>query len=142
MSEQKRLLRSQSGRMVGGVCAGLARYLSVDPLWIRILFGALALINLFGVFLYLILWIIIPDEAGRNLTSEEAVRANLNDIGRQFQSTVQSIGAASGSVIVGLFLVGVGAWFLLKMFFPLLDVNLLWPVALIGVGIYLLLRRR
>jgi len=142
MSEQKRLLRSKSDRMLGGVCSGLGRYLGMDPLLIRIGFGALALINGFGLLLYFVLWIVIPDEAGRELSSEDAVRANLSDMSQQLQSTVQSIGATRGSMIVGLFLIGAGVWFMAKMIFPTLNLDLFWPVILIGAGLFILLRRR
>jgi len=142
MSDQKRLLRSQTNRMLGGVCAGLASYLGVDPLLIRFAFGALGFINGFGVILYCVLWIIIPDQAGSELASEDAVRANLSDMRNQLQTTVQSIGATRGSMLVGLFLIAAGLWFLAKIVFPHLNVALFWPLIFIGAGVFLLLRRR
>jgi phage shock protein C len=142
MSEQKRLLRSRTNRMLGGVCAGLANYLGMDPLLIRVAFAALGFVNGFGVILYFVLWIIIPDEASRELASEDAVRANLSDMRHQLLSTVQSIGATRGSMLVGLFLIATGAWFLAKIVFPDLNVALFWPLIFIGAGLFLLLRRR
>lgn len=59
----RQLRRSRDDRMVGGVCAGLARYLRVDPTLIRIGMVVLALIT-WGVALagYLIAWLIMPEE--------------------------------------------------------------------------------
>lgn len=58
----RRLYRSVGDRLVAGVAAGLADYLKVDPVWMRILFVALAFFT-GGVFLlvYLAAWILIPE---------------------------------------------------------------------------------
>lgn len=59
------LRRSRSDRMLAGVCAGLARYLKVDPTLVRVGFAVLAIIT-WGVALlaYLIAWIVMPEEEG------------------------------------------------------------------------------
>jgi len=60
----KRLYRSRSDRMVGGVLGGLGEYFGFDPRWIRIIFVALVVISDFGpaFILYLIGLIAIPEE--------------------------------------------------------------------------------
>lgn len=63
MSE-KRLTRVEDGRMIAGVCAGLANYLGVDATVVRLIFVLLALFAAGGVLLYLILWLIMPMEPG------------------------------------------------------------------------------
>jgi phage shock protein PspC (stress-responsive transcriptional regulator) len=57
---EKRLMRLEEGRMIAGVCAGLAQYFGVDPTLVRIIFVILALFGLGGVVLYLILWLVMP----------------------------------------------------------------------------------
>ena len=54
---QKRLYRDEQNKVLGGVCAGIANYLNLDPIIIRILW-----ILLFGIsfFAYLLLWIAVP----------------------------------------------------------------------------------
>lgn len=59
---EKRLTRMEDGRMIAGVCAGLARYFGVDPTVVRIIFVLLALFAAGGVLLYLILWLVMPVE--------------------------------------------------------------------------------
>lgn len=58
----KRLYRSRTNRVLGGVCGGIGNYMNVDPVLIRVAwvvgFFALGL----GFLAYLISWIIIPDE--------------------------------------------------------------------------------
>ncbi len=48
--------------MLGGVCGGIARYFDVDPVIIRLLWVAFALIFGAGVLVYLVAWILIPEE--------------------------------------------------------------------------------
>ncbi|HHF42799.1 MAG: PspC domain-containing protein [Candidatus Aminicenantes bacterium] len=58
----KKLFRSTTDKMLGGVCAGLAEYLDIDTSLVRLIFIALALMTalLPMVLFYLIAWIIIP----------------------------------------------------------------------------------
>jgi phage shock protein C len=56
----RRLYRSQTEKMVGGVCGGLAEALDIDPTIVRVAFVLLALLGGHGVLLYLILWIVMP----------------------------------------------------------------------------------
>jgi phage shock protein C len=59
---QKRLVRAQKERKIAGVCAGLGQYLTVDPVLIRIIIIALALMGGSGILIYLIAWIVMPLE--------------------------------------------------------------------------------
>ncbi len=56
----RRLYRSQTEKMIGGVCGGLAEVLDVDPTIVRVVFVLLALLGGHGLLLYLILWIVMP----------------------------------------------------------------------------------
>jgi len=59
-SRQRRLFRDTENGSLGGVCTGLAAYLNVDPVVIKILF-IIALFMGFGFFLYVVLWIVLPN---------------------------------------------------------------------------------
>jgi phage shock protein PspC (stress-responsive transcriptional regulator) len=61
-TETKRLYRSRTQRMIGGVCGGLANYLNADPTLIRLLMVLFALAGGPGLIAYLILWIVVPLE--------------------------------------------------------------------------------
>jgi len=56
-THQKRLYRDEQNKVLGGICAGIANYLNLDPIIIRVLW-----ILLFGIsfFAYLLLWIAVP----------------------------------------------------------------------------------
>ena len=58
----RRLIRPKEGRMVAGVCAGLAVYFNVDVNLIRLLFGVFTFFYGLGALLYLIAWAILPEE--------------------------------------------------------------------------------
>jgi len=58
---QKRLYRSTSDRMIGGVCGGIAEYFGIDPVLVRIIAVILLLPGgLPGLLPYLILWAVVP----------------------------------------------------------------------------------
>ncbi len=60
----KKLYRSRTNKMLGGVCGGLGEYFNVDPTLVRIGFVLLALPGgLPGVLPYIILWVIIPKQS-------------------------------------------------------------------------------
>lgn len=58
---QKKLYRSTDDVIVGGVCAGLAAYLGIEVVWVRIIFLILLFFTGFGVGLYLVFWILVPE---------------------------------------------------------------------------------
>jgi len=62
--EPKRLLRSNTNRVIGGVCGGIGEYFTIDPVIARIIFVLTAIFGA-GFLVYIILWIMMP-EAPRN----------------------------------------------------------------------------
>lgn len=60
----KRLVRIQKNKRIAGVCTGFGAYFSVDPVMIRVVAIALALLGGGGILLYLLAWIVMPLEDG------------------------------------------------------------------------------
>ena len=59
----KRLYRSTTDRILGGVCGGIGVHLDVDPIIIRIIWIILTCISLgIGIIAYIVCWILIPEE--------------------------------------------------------------------------------
>jgi len=56
------LRRNVRNRLLGGVAAGLAEYLDIDPVLVRIGFVVLAVLGGSGILLYLAGWLLIPAE--------------------------------------------------------------------------------
>ena len=69
----KRLLRPRDGRMVAGVCTGLAAYFGVDVNLVRLGFGVLTVFYGLGILVYLITWAILPEEGNDNSILESFV---------------------------------------------------------------------
>ena len=76
----RRLYKSRTDRMLGGVCGGLAEYFGIDPVIVRVIAVALVFAGGAGLLLYLAAWLLIPEEgsepgagAGRTATIVGAV---------------------------------------------------------------------
>lgn len=117
-ADQPRVLRrSRDDRVIGGVCAGLGRYLGVDPVLLRIAFVVLAIAGGGGVILYIVGWVLIPEEK-----PGEA-------LGAKPPSSAESL-----RLIAGGTLIAVGLLLLLNLSIPRIG-KYLWPLALIAIGI-------
>ncbi len=60
--ETKKLYRSRNGKAIAGICAGLGKYFQIDPVIIRLGFIFLALASGPGVIIYVIMWVVVPEE--------------------------------------------------------------------------------
>jgi len=56
----KRLYRSGKEKILGGVCGGIAEYLNVDPVLIRLLWAGAFFMKGVGLLMYILAWKIIP----------------------------------------------------------------------------------
>lgn len=56
------LLRARDGRLLAGVCEGIARYSGIDVTVVRLLFVATTLLGLAGLLVYVAAWVMIPEE--------------------------------------------------------------------------------
>ena len=128
MSSQK-LYRSSSDRMIAGVCGGLGKYFTVDPTLVRLVFLLLLVLGGSGFLLYLVLWIVVPDEQ-LGAAPQSVVQANTQEMAQS--------AARKGPLIFAVILIFLGIWFLLQ---NLLDIDLgqLWPVILFVIGLALLI---
>lgn len=59
---EKRLIRSRDDRMLFGVCAGVAHYLNIDPVIVRLVAVLLTLWNGVGLLVYLVLALVMSQE--------------------------------------------------------------------------------
>lgn len=156
--EPKRFYRSLSDRKIGGVAGGLAEYFVMDPLLIRLAFVVLTFLTGGGAFLlYLILWIVTPDNPVRTTPT-------MNQPDQNFQQTTYDPAADTaeppktetvystpqpptpptkkrnrGSWVGGLVLITLGALVLIDGLIPQINFWDFWPVILIAVGVGLLI---
>jgi len=58
-----KLHRSRNNRWVAGVCGGLGEYFNIDPTIIRLIWTVGTVFSMgFGIILYIIFWIVIPEK--------------------------------------------------------------------------------
>ena len=62
MANPKRLYRSRTDRKIAGICGGMGQYFGVDPVLFRVVWVLLLLGMGAGLLVYLVLWLIIPNE--------------------------------------------------------------------------------
>ena len=59
----KKLFRSSSESVIGGVCGGLGAHFNIDPAIIRVAFAVITLFWGSGLIIYGLLWILLPEQA-------------------------------------------------------------------------------
>jgi phage shock protein C len=69
----QRLMRSSTDKIIAGVAGGIAQYLAVDPVIVRIAFVALCFTGV-GILLYPVLWLVMPLEGQLNAQTSQSAR--------------------------------------------------------------------
>lgn len=159
MTSANTLLRSRSDTMIAGVAGGLARYLGVDPVLVRIAL-VLLLFSGPGLFIYLLLWLVMPQEpiatagapqpGGQVFVAEgtptQRLRIDPQPGPDGDEIPIQNLGGGQGAGgaiqrphLIGWVLIGLGAFITLQMIWPGAGA-ILFPAALIGAGVWLVRR--
>src|SRR4051812_15756038 len=89
-----RLTRSRDDRMIAGVAGGLADYLGIDPSLVRIAWVVLFLAGGLGLLIYIIMWIVVPEED--ELTPDELLAATSTASGAAPTPAGLAAGASPG----------------------------------------------
>lgn len=130
------LVRTPEDRLVSGVCAAVARHLRLDPLIVRGLFVALALIGV-GVLMYALLWVFLPQAETADVPDAAAAR-NATAAGR---TGGLRLDALRDKPSLAILLIGLGGALLLTQIGPFGQVQVLWPLVIVGVGLALIWRQ-
>lgn len=134
----KKLYRSRKDKIIGGVCGGLGKYFDIDPVLIRVLFVFLTFFHGSGLILYLILLIIVPQEPlipdeieiqeYTDFSSEQSIDYQQKNVG----------GREKTKKIFGIILLVIGSLLFLENFVSLLEFEIIAPLILILIGLYLI----
>lgn len=120
----KRLYRSRTSHVIGGVCGGLGEYFGIDPTFIRILAVLLVFADGISLWGYLIAWIIIP-------------RRPLEVAVAERESTDY---ASWNRYIPGAILILLGLFFLIQRSYWWWHIERFWPLLFIGLGLLFIFR--
>ncbi|NOU47251.1 MAG: PspC domain-containing protein [Bacteroidales bacterium] len=147
MTTTSGLHRNQHQKVIAGVCSGLAESLKIDTVIVRLIFVLLAVVVGGGIFIYIVLWIVLPEnpvyfppqdastDKSNDKQTEEPLgqRPNFDFVAEPADSKKNR-----RQLILGVVFIGLGMVLLLPSFFDNIDFADLWPLALIIVGIVLL----
>ncbi len=159
----QRLFRSPDDRILAGVAGGMAETYDLDPALVRVGWALLILVS-GGIFLvlYIIMALVVPlrpmDAPLPWATAFDAPGAPAATGGPDTAPTPPGAPAAaptppaydqwrygrrhrhdgSGALLVGLVLIGAGAFFLVRQYLPSINADLLWPLVAIAVGVLLI----
>ncbi|MEZ4813297.1 MAG: PspC domain-containing protein [Caldisericia bacterium] len=151
----KRLYKSRSDRVISGVCGGIAKYFSVDPTLIRVIWVISFLIGGVGFFGYIIAMIIIPTEPYSQKGSDKKVdvfesnTSSFSDDGFDTDSSFLNIDKSKAKsslpIILGAVLIGFGILVLASTlgFFDFRILGKIFiPVVIIGLGLFFVLNSK
>ena len=90
----KRLFRDPNDKVLGGVCSGLAAYFGIqDPIWVRLAFVIVSLTVGFGVLVYLLIWILVPEaKTAADRLAMRGEKANVQNIANMIERGLDDIG--------------------------------------------------
>ena len=142
--EKRKLYRSNTDKVIAGVCGGLGEYFEVDPTIIRIIFVILAVWGGAGIILYIIGIIIMPEKEGEKMKNNndktkktaQEIGDNIKAAAEDFRENIKDRNMEHrGGVVFGIIILLLGVMFLLRNFFSWFDFNVFWPVILIIIGL-------
>ena len=149
--ENRKLRRNPMNRVIGGVCSGLADFLGVDVALMRIAFVIAFLFASFGFWLYIILWIVLPENGqqttdnGQQSFGQSQSQSQSQSQGQSPQSESVSVSKSESkvkSIFAGAFIILIGLLFLVNNFIPINWVWKLWPLILVAIGIVMIVTAR
>ena len=123
---ENRLYRSRQDRILGGVCGGLAKYLQIDTILVRLFFIVFSLVGGIGPIAYLIMWVLVPSEeenptpnASAQVIDGEVMKERAETFKEEFVDVIRKPSRKS-SLYAGITLVIIGGYIFLK------NLNLPW----------------
>ncbi len=123
------LYRSRKNRIIAGVCGGIGEYLDIDPAIIRIAWLLLTFLGGMSIIVYILAWVVIPDEKSKKNVIEE------------WSSKEDKEKSNEVALMIGLFLVFIGVTSLMNNFgWWQLSWSYTWPAVIIIIGVILLIR--
>jgi phage shock protein PspC (stress-responsive transcriptional regulator) len=150
---ERRLTRNTRSAILGGVAAGFADYLEIDPVLARLIFVVLCLAGGSGVVLYLVCWLIMPrdDEVAAGgepppVAPADRFAGEVREAGERVVGRLKRSADSPGRsrMIAGVILIAIGALFLLDQFLPIawFSFQHLWPLVIIAIGVAILMQGR
>ncbi|ADY52791.1 phage shock protein C, PspC [Pseudopedobacter saltans DSM 12145] len=139
----KKLTRNTRDKVIAGVSSGLADYFQLDVIWVRIAFVLATFFGGTGLWIYIILWIAIPENRTVvfSFSGEEPPTPEDKFAGEKLK--IKEERNFNGKLIGGSLLIAFGSYFLLEEFDLLprwFSLDKLWPLIFIGIGLFIIFK--
>jgi phage shock protein PspC (stress-responsive transcriptional regulator) len=86
MADVKKLFRSETDKVIGGVCGGIGEYFAIDPTLVRVGFVIGVIVWGATFWLYLLLWLVVPTKSTASANVGDVMNANLKEMGQRLES--------------------------------------------------------
>ncbi len=136
----KKLTRNLNDKMLAGVAAGLAEYFQLEVTWVRIAFVLATFFGGGGLWIYIILWIAVPENSFSAVYEPQAHNDSIFSNLKKHKNSKEKI---NGNLIGGLILIALGSYFLLDEFNIIPDwfnIGKLWPLIFVFIGLSILFK--
>jgi phage shock protein C len=150
----KKLYLSKNDKKLAGVCGGIAEYFEIDSTLVRLLWVLFSFAGGSGVLAYIIAAIIMSEEPEYPaFESKESQSGNIDQesAGPNIQTGEEEKDLKTdkkhkkkdkNQFVIGILLIAVGLSFASRRFLPFfwLDFKMIWPIALIIFGVFIILK--
>ncbi|WFD11275.1 PspC domain-containing protein [Tepidibacter hydrothermalis] len=131
----KKVYRSIDDKVLAGVCGGLAKYFDIDSTIIRVLWILGFFAGGLGILAYIICAVIIPQES--------FVEYNMNkSTYNEAMPRYDEDRSKKNKVVLGSILVIIGVFSLIDEYLYWMDIEKLWPIIFIVIGIYIIVKKQ
>jgi|SRR5690554_70859 len=146
------LYRSRKNRMIAGIAGGLSEFFDLDLSLVRFLWVLAFFLGGGGFLAYIIAWVIIPEEpeysaqTAHTFSTEDRRKTlvlprETEDKHLEEENTYYGL-MDKRRRTAGFVLIGIGALFLFNQNLPFHLIHRFWPLILIGLGVFILVRNK
>ena len=91
-TKSKRIYRDKEKNVIGGVCSGIGYYFGFDPLWLRLAFAVSFFLFGFSFWIYIILWLVIPEaKTTAEKLEMKGEPINIDNIGKAVEDEMENL---------------------------------------------------
>ncbi|MBN1617780.1 PspC domain-containing protein [Candidatus Dojkabacteria bacterium] len=149
--KNQRIYRSETNKVIAGVCGGLGEFFNIDPVIIRLIFVLMVLFGGSGMLIYLIMWIIVPLKSSVSQSTEATIKQNAKEFENKAKKAAvdleKTVKKTDTKLWFGLIILFLGFFFLLQNFginlnpFRFINFSILWPILIIFLGILIVIKK-
>jgi phage shock protein PspC (stress-responsive transcriptional regulator) len=138
------LHRSVKNKILGGVCGGLGEFFRVDPTVVRIIFILITIFAGSGIFIYLLLWLLIPSQKNIGVISEDTIKESFEEMKDRASTFAHDISHStnhkSNRSLWAVLIILLGFFFLLQNLgiISAFSMDHTWPILLIILGLFII----